>query len=63
MDIAPSKVDLASFIDGLKEQPLRALRLSVFAGTFLFLFGTIMVLIGKPILLWMIWLWEHYLSW
>lgn len=61
MDIAPPKAAFKEFIGGLTKQPLRALKTSVFAATFLLLFGLFIVIIGKPIYLLLVWLWSVYL--
>lgn len=61
MDIAPPKAAIKDFLGGLSKQPLLALKTSVFASTFLLLFGLFTVIIGKPIYLLLSWLWSVYL--
>lgn len=63
MEIAPPKtVDhLREFVRSLKNTPLKAIRAAFFATTFLLVFGTVSVLIGKPVFLMLRWLWSIYL--
>lgn len=56
-EVPPGRV----FLGKLGQQAFNAVQLALFAATFAFVGGTILVIIGKPIFLWIIWLWDIYL--
>lgn len=60
-DPSPEVFAPRAFLVKLGEKAFTAVQLVLFAATFLLVGGTIGVIIGKPIFLWIMWLWEHYL--